>query len=184
MDLGCSLFMETPSETIETCNSVLRDAVALLAFGGATAATATVSTAGMGAGARSAWYLALRKPSFQPPSQLFAPVWTALYSAIAYSGYRTFRSTPSRARSAALALWGAQLALNGAWAPLFFGRKRAGMALADSALLLGTAATYAGVTAKVDRRAAWAFVPYVGWLAFATLLNTGIVRRNRKRPWF
>jgi tryptophan-rich sensory protein len=78
-----------------------KDVATLAAFGGATGATAALGTLGMGRGPNSAWYLALRKARFQPPGAVFAPVWTALYSAIAYSGYRTFRATPSRARTAA-----------------------------------------------------------------------------------
>jgi len=32
--------------------------------------------------------------------------------------------------------------------------------------------------APLDRRAAWAFVPYLCWVTFATMLNIAIVRRN------
>jgi tryptophan-rich sensory protein len=32
--------------------------------------------------------------------------------------------------------------------------------------------------APLDRRAAWAFVPYLCWVTFATVLNIAIVRRN------
>jgi tryptophan-rich sensory protein len=171
-------------ETAPVEKTTLADAATLAAFGGATAATAALSTFGMRNGSRSVWYLALKKPAFQPPAGVFAPVWTALYSAIAWSGYRTYRSEPSRARTVALGLWGAQLVLNGLWTPLFFGARRPRASLIDSALLLGTAAGYAGTASKVDERAAWTFVPYIGWLAFATLLNTEIVRKNRRRFWF
>ena len=40
-----------------------------------------------------AWFAALRKPSFNPPSWLFAPIWTALYVLIAIAGWRV-RSDP------------------------------------------------------------------------------------------
>ncbi|HEX4337565.1 MAG TPA: TspO/MBR family protein [Polyangiaceae bacterium] len=174
--------METSLDT--NPRTAMSDVAAMAAFGGATAATAALGTLAMGDGPRSAWYMALRKPAFQPPASVFAPVWTALYSSIAYSGYRTFRAPPSRTRTAALALWGAQLVLNGLWTPLFFGQKRARASLVDSTLLLGTAAGYAQTASKVDKRAAWTFAPYVGWLAFATLLNADIVRKNRRRFWF
>ena len=173
--------MET---AIQTTKRSFKDVATLAAFGGATGAAAALGTLGMGRGPRSAWYLSLRKPKFQPPRQWFGPVWTGLYAAIAYSGYRTFRAAPSRPRTAALALWGTQLVLSGIWTPLFFGQKRARAALVDSTLLLGAATGYAATATRVDRRAAWSFVPYVGWLAFATLLNSEIVRRNRRRPWF
>lgn len=75
-------------------------------------------------------------------------------------------------------LWWLQLALNGLWPWLFFGMRRPRAALVDSALLLGTSAAFARSVRRVDRRASRLFVPYLGWLAFVTILNGDIVRRN------
>lgn len=124
------------------------------------------------------WYRALPKPSFQPPSWVFGPVWTALYGAIAYSGYRIWRAPKSPERSRALGLWGAQLALNGAWTPLFFGGRRPRLALADIVALDATATAYAAAAGKVDKRAAAVVTPYLAWLAFATTLNGSIVAKS------
>lgn len=99
---------------------------------------------------------------------------------IATSGWRVYRRPRSQARSRALGLWGVQLALNGLWPWLFFGKHRPRAALADSALLLGTSIAYTRITKRVDRNAAKLFVPYVGWLSFLTLINGDIVRRNPK----
>jgi benzodiazapine receptor len=126
----------------------------------------------------SPWYDGLNKPPFQPPAWLFAPVWTVLYGLIAASGSRIYARPPSPARRRALGLWAAQLGLNGLWSWLFFARRRPRAALVDCALLLATAGAYVKVAHGVDRKAAWLFVPYVGWVAFATLLNEEIVRRN------
>jgi tryptophan-rich sensory protein len=126
----------------------------------------------------------LRKPPFQPPSWLFAPVWTALYGLIATSGYRVWKAPRSKERTRALALWGSQLALNTAWSPLFFGLRKKKLALADLVVLLGTVAAYAETTRKVDKPAAAMMGPYLAWLAFAGVLNEEIVRRNRGwRRW-
>lgn len=126
-----------------------------------------------------AWYQALDKPSFQPPSWLFAPVWSALYGAIAYSGYRIYQSPDSPERSTALKLWATQLALNAAWTPTFFGARRPGLALGDIAALDAAATAYVVVAAKVDKRAAQILAPYLAWLGFATVLNASIVVKNR-----
>ena len=61
-----------------------------------------------------AWYAALRKPAFNPPKGVFAPVWTTLYVAIAVAGWRVWTDNGG-AISTALVLWCVQLALNAAW---------------------------------------------------------------------
>src|SRR5688572_29520143 len=62
-----------------------------------------------------AWYVALTKPSFNPPDWIFAPVWAVLYLLIALAGARTFE------RGTGFSLWLGQMVLNFAWAPVFFG---------------------------------------------------------------
>jgi translocator protein len=107
-------------------------------------------------------------------------VWTGLYALIALSGYRVWREPRSRQRRRALGLWGAQLLLNAAWSPLFFGLRRPLAALVDVVLLTGTAAAYAATARRVDRPAAIMMLPYLGWLGYATALNEEIWRLNRK----
>lgn len=129
--------------------------------------------------ASNRWYHGLDKPPANPPDQLFGPVWAVLYGTIAYSGWRIWRAPKSEDRSRALVLWGTQLALNGAWTPLFFGARRPRAALLDIVALDAAAGKYAEAAAKVDRTAALAVVPYLAWLGYATYLNGGIVAKNR-----
>ncbi len=152
----------------------------LLAFGTFAGATAAVSALGAAAtrrSVRSGWYRRLEKPRYQPPSAAFPPVWTALYALMATSGYRVWRSR-SPARRRALALWSAQLALNGAWSPVFFGARRPRAALGVLAALLPVVGAYAWTARRVDRAAAVLMLPYLGWSGFALVLNASIVRRN------
>jgi translocator protein len=145
-------------------------------------AAATAVAAGLGAiatrGGRGVWYRTLRKPPGQPPPAAFGPVWTALYGMMSVSAYRVSRTPPSPEQSRALQLWWAQLALNAAWSPLFFGAHRARLALADLVALAATVGAYTRTAAKVDGPAAGLMIPYLGWLGFAGYLNLGIVRRN------
>ncbi|MDX2088873.1 MAG: TspO/MBR family protein [Kofleriaceae bacterium] len=141
------------------------------------AALGTLTMRGRGSPNRW-WFRSLRKPSFQPPDRVFAPVWTILYGTIAYSGWRIWKRPPSRRRSAALGLWAAQLVLNGAWTPLFFGARRPRAALVDLIALDVAASAYTASAARIDRMASLAFVPYLGWLGFATVLNAKIVAKN------
>jgi translocator protein len=151
-----------------------------LLFGALCAGAAVVGTMTMRGRGRpgSLWFRSLRKPRAYPPNWLFGPAWTVLYGLIAYSGYRVWRAPRSRARTAALSLWGAQLVLNGAWTPLFFGARRPRLALADLVALDASVAAYTGVAARVDPRASQLFAPYAVWLAYASYLNAGIVANN------
>ena len=163
--------------------STIAEGLALASFSGLTLGAAAL---GRKANRRSLglWYKSLRLPPYHPPRWVFGPVWSALYGLMATSGYRVWKAPPSKARTRALTLWGTQLALNGAWAPLFFGARRPRAALADLLALVGVVAAYAATSQKVDKPAAAMMIPYLGWLGFASLLNEEVVRRNRGwRRW-
>jgi translocator protein len=103
---------------------------------------------------------------------VFAPVWTALYVAIAVAGWLIFtRPTGAAVRS----LWVLQLILNAAWSWLFFGLNRPVLALIDIVLLLGCLAALVGLLAVRQRLAFWLLLPYALWVGYAFSLNAGIV---------
>jgi translocator protein len=150
-------------------------------LGFAVIGVATLLTAATGARATTRgkpWYRLLRKSSLNPPDAAFGPVWTGLYAASALSAARVYRSEPSPARTRALALWGAQQALNAAWSPLFFGQRRPRAALLDLGLLWAVLGSYALQARKVDRAAAALVLPYLAWVSFAVFLNEEVVRKN------
>ena len=63
------------------------------------------------------WFDNLKKPWFNPPNWLFGPVWTILYLCMGVSSYLIVeKGTPLLP----LSIYGAQLLLNWAWAPIFF----------------------------------------------------------------
>lgn len=157
--------------------SRLRSALALAGFAGLTAAAASLGGRATIKG-KGLWYRALRKPSFTPPDWVFGPVWTALFAMMTVSAWRIYRSPPSAARSAALALWMTQLGMNAAWSVLFFGEHKKGAALIDIGLLATAVSGYMAAAGKVDRPAALLMVPYLGWCGFAGVLNEEIVRMN------
>ena len=74
----------------------------------------------------------------------------------------------------ALAVFGLQLALNLAWSVLFFGLQSPGAALVEIVLLLGAIAGTTYLFWRQERLAGLLFVPYLLWVAFATLLNASI----------
>ena len=127
-----------------------------------------------------AWYAALAKPAWNPPSWLFSPVWTTLYVMIAIAGWRVWRATGADdARRLALGLWFGQWIGNALWSWLFFGLHQPVWAMIDIAAMLILVLAFIAVTWRFERVAAWLFVPYALWLAFAASLNGAIVMLNR-----
>jgi tryptophan-rich sensory protein len=154
--------------------------LALAGFGLVTAGAAWYGARYSRKGSRDRWYRDLEKPSFTPPDAAFPVVWTTLYALIAWSGYRIWSAAPSRSRNAALRLWLSQLAANAKWSELFFGQHRPALALADVLALESAILSYIKAAHRVDRPAAYAFVPYAAWVAFATVLNAEIIRLNAR----
>ena len=72
------------------------------------------------------WYAGLRKPSFTPPSWIFAPVWSTLYLLMALSAWLVWRAAGWSGSRVPLLVFLAQLALNLAWSGLFFGLRLIG----------------------------------------------------------
>lgn len=122
-------------------------------------------------------YAGLDRPSWAPPSWLFGPVWTVLYGLIGVSAWLVWRRHGGAAK-AAMVWWGAQLLLNLAWTPLFFGAGRYGLAFADILALLAAATVTAVLFARLHRAAAVLLVPYLLWVAFAAALNLSIWLAN------
>ncbi len=151
---------------------------ALVVFLVVTFAAAAIGSAATFANVKT-WYPLLVKPAWTPPSWLFAPVWSALYVAMAVAAWRVWRRQTGAAATGVLRLYGAQLALNALWSVLFFGMKRPDLALVDIAglwLLLVLALVR---FARVDCVAGWLWAPYVAWVSFASALNAAIWWLNR-----
>jgi benzodiazapine receptor len=124
------------------------------------------------------WYRALDKPPLQPPSAVFAPVWTVLYVLIGVAAYLAWRAPSDTHRTPAMAAWVVQLVLNLAWTSLFFGLERPGWALAEIVVLLAAIVVTMVLFHRRSRTAAWLLAPYLAWTAFATYLTAGIVVLN------
>lgn len=121
------------------------------------------------------WYRSLQKPFFNPPGELFAPVWTTLYVMIAIAGWRIWTRRDTRG---AMTLWWVQLGLNFLWSPIFFTLQSPGLALVVIVVLLATILAFIRIAWLRDRMAALLFVPYAAWVTFATALNFAIFQLN------
>ncbi len=125
------------------------------------------------------WFKILNKPSFNPPSWLFAPVWTTLYILMGISFYIIWKSHAKlEKRYTGYTYYWLQLALNFLWSFLFFYYKRPDLALVDIIILFIMIASTIISFRKVSKTAAWLLAPYLCWGAFATALNFEIWRLN------
>ncbi len=124
------------------------------------------------------WYAALAKPRFNPPDQVFGPVWTVLYALMAIAAWLAWKRPDSPLRTTALVSFGLQLALNFAWSLLFFRDHRIGLALVEIFVLWLAIAVTMSVFFRLSRAAGWMFVPYLAWVSFASVLNFAIWRLN------
>ncbi|MBQ0734350.1 TspO/MBR family protein [Aquimarina celericrescens] len=125
------------------------------------------------------WYVNLKKPSFTPPSWIFAPVWTILYIMMGIAaGIVWSKGFYHKWVKTALYHFGFQLLLNAAWSIFFFGLQNPLIALLDIiALFILLLFTIKWFTI-VNSIAAYLLIPYVVWVAFATALNFGIWQLN------
>jgi tryptophan-rich sensory protein len=119
------------------------------------------------------WYVGLAKPSFNPPSWIFGPVWSTLYVLMALT---------------ANAAWGDRLArrtffiillVNALWSQLFFGMYQPALALIDSLGYLILLILWIRQLWPQHRVAALLQLPHLLWVSFATVLNASIWWLNK-----
>ena len=126
----------------------------------------------------STWYVDLNKPAFNPPNEVFGPVWTVLYIMMAIAAWRVWRKADRETAQGPLTMFALQLALNLGWSVAFFGLQRTGSAVAVIVVLELAVVSTALAFRTIDRVAALLLVPYVLWVAFAAVLNIAIWRLN------
>ena len=148
-----------------------------LATGAATATAAVVGS--LATDVDSPWYRALDLPAWQPPGQVIGQVWTVLYTLTAGATGRAWtRAGRAQRRRLGTAL-GVNLALNAAWPWVFFRWHRPALGVAVIGALEASTVVLTREVARADRKAAVALVPYLGWNAFAMVLNTTIAALNQ-----
>ncbi len=121
------------------------------------------------------WYAALNKPSWNPPSWIFAPVWTSLYLLMAVAAWLVWKKAGWHR---ALFAYLIQLTLNAAWTPIFFGAHQLGWALAEIILMWLAIILTMRSFFLISKPAGWMLVPYLAWVSFAAFLNFTLWRMN------
>ena len=124
----------------------------------------------------SSWYVDLVKPSFNPPSWVFGPVWTILYLMMGISLY--FIWVSKKRNKVIFWFFGTQLFLNVLWSILFFGLKNPLLAFVEIIflwvfILMTTICAY-----RINKVSSYLFIPYLLWVTFAAILNFSIYVLN------
>ena len=126
------------------------------------------------------WYPWLKRPSFQPPNWLFAPVWTALYAMMGSAVFLVWRKVPNdRRASRAVDFFGVQLTFNSLWSVVFFGLRSPLAGLAEISVLWVALIATVIKFFRISKPAGFLLIPYLLWTSFATVLNFSIWRLNR-----
>jgi len=154
-----------------------RSLAALLGFLAATFAVAGISSA-FTIQQIPNWYATLAKPSFNPPNQVFGPVWTVLYTGMAVAAWLVWRLPAAWMRTRSLQLFWVQLALNFAWSFLFFSAHRIGLAAIEIVVLWAAILATTVLFWRQNRAAGAIFGVYLAWVSFASVLNVSIWWKN------
>lgn len=127
------------------------------------------------------WFPTQNKPFFNPPSWVFAPVWTLLYIAMGIAAglvWNAQQLQPILVKKA-LIFFVIQLILNAAWSYIFFGLHNPLLAFIEIIMLwLFIFETYKQFKI-INSTAGYLFLPYIAWVSFATILNGSIWWLNR-----
>ena len=128
----------------------------------------------------ASWYAQLVKPFFAPPAYVFGPVWTVLYIVIIISfGYVLLQTIKRRLPFTVLLPFLLNLVFNVVYTPIQFGLKNNLLASFDILLILATLVWAMVVIWPRYRWVALVNIPYLLWVAFATVLQLSITWLNR-----
>lgn len=123
------------------------------------------------------WYPALNKSPLTPPNIAFPIAWSILYLLMGISIGLVLNSRNWRKRPL-ITLFIIQLVFNFTWSISFFYFQNPLWGLINIFLLDVLVLYYIIRTYKLVKVSAWLFIPYLGWILFATYLNGYIFINN------
>ena len=121
------------------------------------------------------WYSEIILPSFNPPSWVFAPVWTALYIMMSLAIWRVWIKLSDKK---ILAIYFYHLFFNATWSVIFFGFHLIELALFNLIIILFFIIKLMRIYFKKERFSFYLMVPYLLWSSYAFILNLTIAILN------
>ena len=121
------------------------------------------------------WYSQIILPSFNPPSWVFAPVWTTLYIMMAIAIWKIWINSFDLK---ILKLYFVHLFFNGTWSIVFFGFHQIGLALINLIIVLIFIILLMKNYFSRDKISFYLMIPYLLWSSYALILNSSIFILN------
>jgi len=121
------------------------------------------------------WYSEIILPSFNPPSWVFAPVWTTLYILMSIAIWRIWIKFFDRK---ILNIYFFHLLFNATWSVVFFGFHQIELALINLIIIIIFVIVLMKIYLNKDKLSFFIMVPYFLWASYALVLNASIVILN------
>ena len=121
------------------------------------------------------WYSEIILPSFNPPSWVFAPVWTLLYIMMSFAIWKIWINSFNLKL---LKLYFIHLFFNATWSVAFFGFHQIGLALINLIIILIFIILLMRRYFTRDKISFYLMMPYFFWSSYALILNSSIFILN------
>ena len=121
------------------------------------------------------WYSQIILPSFNPPSWVFAPVWTSLYVMMSIAIWKIWINSFDLEL---LKLYFIHLFFNGTWSIVFFGFHQIGLALVNLIIIIIFIIMLMKKYLMKGRLSFYLMIPYFLWSSYALILNSSIFLLN------
>ena len=121
------------------------------------------------------WYSEIILPSFNPPSWIFAPVWSTLYLLMAISIWKIWKNSFD---IRILKIYFVHLFFNSTWSIVFFGFHLIGLAMINLIIILLFIIFLMKEYLIRDKISFYLMTPYLAWSSYALILNSSIFLLN------
>ena len=121
------------------------------------------------------WYSQIILPSYNPPSWVFAPVWTLLYVMMSIAIWKIWINSFDLKL---LKLYFIHLFFNGTWSVVFFGFHQIGLALVNLIIIIIFIVMLMKKYLIKDKMSFYLMIPYFLWSSYALILNSSIFLLN------
>ena len=121
------------------------------------------------------WYSEIILPNFNPPSWVFAPVWTTLYLMMSIAIWKIWKNLFD---TRILKIYFFHLFFNSTWSIVFFGFHLIGLALVNLIIILIFIIFLMKEYLIRDKISFYLMIPYLAWSSYALILNSSIFLLN------